>query len=335
MVKQIQYRLQMSEENLTPLVSICCITYNQEKYIGKALESFLMQRTDFRFEIIVHDDASTDRTTKIVKEYERKFPNIIKPIYQSENKYSKEGLNFQYKHVFPHAVGKYIAFCEGDDFWIDPRKLQNQVDFLEQNSDYGLVHTRAVKYIDKLGAFAETIGRQQQNFQSLITENTISNLTVCLRNDLFKQYIEAVRPEQHISWTTCDFPIWLWLIQRTKFKFFEDITGVYRVIETSICHHQDDKKRLNFHEGINDILDYFLTDYGSDSLEKEIKAKYTSQMIKMVFLDRSWKGIIKAIKIFYFGKNWLDLFWIFITLPLIFSSFLIKCSYFVRHKLAL
>ena len=134
----------MDNTNKLPLVSICCIAYNQQKYIRQALESFLMQRTDFNFEVIIHDDASTDGTTEIIREYESKFPGIIKPIFQTINKYQSEGLNFQFKYVFPKAKGKYITFCEGDDYWIDPLKLQKQVDFLELHKDFGLVHTRAV-----------------------------------------------------------------------------------------------------------------------------------------------------------------------------------------------
>jgi len=76
-------------KTIKPLVSICCITYNHEKYIGDAIESFLMQETDFPFEIIIHDDASTDATADIVREYEKKYPDVIKPIYQTENQYSK------------------------------------------------------------------------------------------------------------------------------------------------------------------------------------------------------------------------------------------------------
>lgn len=97
------------------MVSICCITYNHEKYISEALESFLMQKTSFKYEILIHDDASTDNTAKIIREYEKKFPEIIKPIYQIENQYSK-GNKINLVYNFPRAKGKYIAICEGDDY---------------------------------------------------------------------------------------------------------------------------------------------------------------------------------------------------------------------------
>jgi len=121
--------------NTKPLVTIACITFNHEKYIRETLESFLMQKTSFPVEIIVHDDASTDNTSKIVKDYEVNFPHLFRNIYQTENQYSK-GKSMFAGFVFPKARGKYIALCEGDDYWTDPLKLQKQVEFLEENEEY-------------------------------------------------------------------------------------------------------------------------------------------------------------------------------------------------------
>ncbi len=115
-------------------VSVCCITFNHENFIESALDSFLMQETNFPFEVIVHDDASEDRTTEIIKEYQKKYPSIIKPVIQNTNQF-KTGAAI-YDLVFPHCVGDYLAFCEGDDFWQDPYKLQIQADFLDKNPDY-------------------------------------------------------------------------------------------------------------------------------------------------------------------------------------------------------
>jgi len=129
------------------LVSICCITYNHEDYIRSAIEGFLMQKTDFAFEIIIHDDASKDATADIIREYEEKYPDIIKPIYQTENQYSKgkEVTLFTLKA----AKGKYIALCEGDDYWIDPLKLQKQVTEMEKHPDcYISFHPAVRKWVD-------------------------------------------------------------------------------------------------------------------------------------------------------------------------------------------
>ena len=128
-----------------PLVSICCITYNHEEYIRDAIDGFLMQKTSFPIEIIIHDDCSTDKTSAIIKEYWRKNPNLIYPILQKENQFS------QGKQILPFAAkkakGKYIAICEGDDYWTDPRKLQKQVNFLEKNDRFsGVAHQSIVKH---------------------------------------------------------------------------------------------------------------------------------------------------------------------------------------------
>lgn len=122
-------------ETTKPAVSIACITYNHEKYIEDAIKGFLIQETDFPFEVLIHDDASTDRTADIIREYEAKYPRLIKPLYQIENQYSK-GVRPNPCFNFPRAQGKYIALCEGDDYWTDPKKLQIQYDFLENHAEY-------------------------------------------------------------------------------------------------------------------------------------------------------------------------------------------------------
>ena len=119
------------------IVSVYCLAYNHEKYIKSALEGFVNQITNFRYEVIIHDDASTDGTAAIIREYETKYPDIIKPIYQKENQYSK-GISILYSFILPKARGKYIAICEGDDYWTDPHKLQIQFDALETHSECSL-----------------------------------------------------------------------------------------------------------------------------------------------------------------------------------------------------
>lgn len=136
-------------ESSLPLVSIRCITYNHEPFIRQCLEGFVMQQTNFPFEAIVHDDASTDGTAAIIREYAEKYPDIIKPIYETENQYSKHDGSLR-KIMDAHMRGKYIAICEGDDYWIDPLKLQKQVDFMESHPECGLVHTY-FNYVDVQG----------------------------------------------------------------------------------------------------------------------------------------------------------------------------------------
>lgn len=118
-----------------PVVSICCITYNHAAFIGQSLEGFVSQVTDFPFEAIVHDDASTDGTADIIRDYAERYPAIIKPIFQTENQYRKERGRVT-RTVFQAATGRYVAMCEGDDYWTDPMKLQKQIDFLEAYPEF-------------------------------------------------------------------------------------------------------------------------------------------------------------------------------------------------------
>lgn len=124
-------------ENLTPAktpcVSVCCLTYNHEKTVAQALESMLSQKTDFPFEIIVHDDASTDGTQDIIRDYAQRYPEIIRPVLQSENK--MKSVNIEKEYICPLIRGKFVAVCEGDDFWSDPSKLSLQVGYMEKNLD--------------------------------------------------------------------------------------------------------------------------------------------------------------------------------------------------------
>lgn len=126
-----------------PDISICCTCYNHEKFIAQALESMLMQKGDFTYEILVHDDASTDSSASIIEYYHNLYPDIIKPIYQSENQYSN-GVPINESFNFPRAEGKYIALCEGDDYWTDEYKLLKQYLYMEYNSECTFCFSNAI-----------------------------------------------------------------------------------------------------------------------------------------------------------------------------------------------
>lgn len=118
------------------MLNIVCLAYNQKDYIRDCLDGFVMQKTAFRFNAIVHDDASADGTADIIREYAEKYPDIIIPVYEEVNQFQTGGNVFA--KMLPHITGKYIAECEGDDYWIDPLKLQKQVDFLEEHQEFAL-----------------------------------------------------------------------------------------------------------------------------------------------------------------------------------------------------
>lgn len=154
------------------VVSIICNTYNHEKYIREALESFVMQKTDFAFEVLIHDDASTDNTADIIREYEAKYPELIKPIYQAENQYS-QNIPIGAKYQVPRIKGKYVALCEGDDYWTDPYKLQKQVNALEAHPEVDICAHAAAKVLAGTGEVVAVIAPPYANMEVIPVEQVI------------------------------------------------------------------------------------------------------------------------------------------------------------------
>lgn len=236
-----------------PLVSICCVTYNQAPYIRECLDGFIMQKTDFAYEILIHDDASTDGTAAIIREYELKHPNIFKPIYQTENQYSK-GISPTRKFNIPRAKGKYIAFCEGDDYWTDPLKLQKQADFMEANPDYGLVWSKTSIYYNEEKKIKGTTGSNAETFEELLYGNNIPTLTALIRKESLKGYEECIKGN---SWKMGDYPMWLYIASRSKIHFIDEITAVYRVLKNSASHSASYEKQRDFIISAYDIRLFF------------------------------------------------------------------------------
>jgi len=173
------------------IISVSCITFNHVNYIRDAIEGFLMQKTTFPFEILIHDDASNDGTAEIIREYEKKYPNLIFAIYQTENQYSKGVRAISAKFNYPRARGKYFALCEGDDHWTDPLKLQKQVDFLEANPEYVVSYHDAIAVDEKGNSIAQSVipDRFKRDFsqEDLILKNAfIMTLTAVCRNILLE-----------------------------------------------------------------------------------------------------------------------------------------------------
>ena len=229
----------------TPLVSIVTLAYNHGKYIRQCLDGFVMQVTDFPFEVIIHDDASTDDTAEIIREYERKYPNIIKPIYQTENQYSK-GVAIGTTFLYPKVQGRYIAECEGDDWWTDPNKLQKQVDYMESHPKCSMCCTNYSSFRMK-DQFLKTdeITSRRFNTLSLMRSNKIGTLTVLYRKHLLMEYIEKVRPKMP-SFRMGDVPLWIWMTHKGYIKELPEITAVYRILESSASHSSNFFKQLDF-----------------------------------------------------------------------------------------
>lgn len=255
-----------------PFVSIICITFNHVGYITETLNGFLIQQTSFPFEIIIHDDASQDGTQDIIKEYEALYPNIIKPIYQTENQYSKK-IDFGKEFIFPLIKGKYIATCEGDDYWTDPLKLQKQVDFLEQNDEYGLVYTD----INRINQDGELIDKNYlsndyysfcESFEDYLMHAPFrAPCTWCFRSSILKYFNK--------SYSVADFPILLDILANSKIHQLNESTTNYRVLSNSASHFTDLLKYYYFMKGIYEIqMDYAYKYNVSADIIDQIQTKF-------------------------------------------------------------
>jgi glycosyltransferase involved in cell wall biosynthesis len=204
-----------------PMVSISCLAYNHEKFIGKALEGFMMQKTNFPFEVLIHDDASTDRTAEIIRGYADKYPGVIKPVYQTENQWRK-GNRGSAIHNFPRAKGKYIALCEGDDYWTDPAKLQRQVDFMESNPDYSLVAENAlvVNTEQNTQYNFNNIGECDLDIKQILGKRKFATASVLFRS----VFIDAGFYELKYRG---DVILWCYLASKGKVRYLPNISSVY------------------------------------------------------------------------------------------------------------
>lgn len=237
-----------------PLVSICCLTYNHEPYLRQCLEGFMIQKTNFPFEVLIHDDASTDRTAEIIREYELKYPNIIIPIYQAENKYSK-GVGVTRVYQFPRARGKYIAMCEGDDYWIDPYKLQKQVDFLEEHTDFSATgHQTEVIFEndpDEKELFSSC--RNHTNTKKkVIQSNVFHTSSIVFRRQALMKY------DLLNSKTLVEHALFILIAQSGKFYYFNETMSVYRKHNSSISGTSTPEKaypgQIAWISAVKDIL---------------------------------------------------------------------------------
>lgn len=257
--------IKIKEQTSPLMVTVRCITYNHESYIRQCLEGFVMQETTFSFEVIVHDDASTDGTAAIIREYAEKYPDIIRPIFEIENQYSKHDGSIK-RILDENTHGKYVTTCEGDDYWIDPLKLQKQVDFLEAHENYGLVHTFAKMWIQKENRISKNlIGEYFNDIDDLIISNRIITATTCIRTSLYKSY-DIINP----SWKMGDYPLWLYIVGKSKVHFINECTTVYRVLENSVSHSIDCRRMIDFYLSANSISKYFAEYYKKSYLYRSI-----------------------------------------------------------------
>jgi glycosyltransferase involved in cell wall biosynthesis len=241
-------------------IDVVMVTYNQEKYIAQAIESVLMQKTDFHFRLVIGEDFSTDNTRKICQEYERQFPNKIKLILHNKN----QGLIKNYKSVFDICQAKYLAILEGDDYWIDDLKLQKQFNILQEYPEIGLIHTN-FNVLNKENRIETCNQPKIKNlsgdlFYSLLLGNKITPLTVCFKKELMDKHFEYEYLEL-MNIESIDYFLWLEIAKHSKIHFMNETTGIYRRLDSSISNTNNFDKKIKFIHSSFSVIKYITDKY--------------------------------------------------------------------------
>lgn len=271
-------------EKERPLVSVICLAYNHEKYIRDALNGFVKQKTDFPFEVVIHDDASTDKTADIIREYEKRYPHIIKPILQHENQKSK-GSGIVTRLTYEKAQGKYIALCEGDDYWTDPLKLQMQVDFLEKNEAFGLIYTASRFYDQTREVFIPEVNKGRYSgdvFEKILTgKMNIITASTMFRSSFIAGFMKEIEP---VSKEPCgmDTPLWLYISKHSKIQYFDKETVVYRVLGESASHSKDIRKISNTAAAAYRVRRFFMDKYTvGEEIRLQVETAWNEKLLRL------------------------------------------------------
>lgn len=249
-------------------LSVIMTTYNHERYIAEAIESVLCQQTSFGVEIVVGEDCSTDRTMAVVRDYERMYPDCIRVITAEEN----VGWRNNYRRTIAAARGKYIALLDGDDYFTHRKKLQLQVELLEQNPDVGMCYTRSERRDEEGGVtlYPETEDCPT-TFEAMLRRNPAENCTVVARRELVEEYYAEIRPDEHPEWLTDDLPMWLWFAARSRYMAIDCPMAVHRVLKRSVSHDEDYRRKIAFVDSLADISLWYDERYNNGKLHDELQ----------------------------------------------------------------
>jgi glycosyltransferase involved in cell wall biosynthesis len=247
-----------------PMVSVCMITYNHEEFIREAVDSILMQQTTFAYELVIGEDKSTDRTREIVQEYQLQYPNKIRLRLAKENLYSQNLKPFT--GVLIACRGRYIALCEGDDYWTDPLKLQKQVELMDDNQECSMCFHRAFQ-LDQESGNMKILKPSLQKKKKIYTLNDIvlgdfiPTATIMLRNGLVPEF-----PSWFNECFVGDWPLQIIYAQKGSIRFIDQAMSAYRVHSGGIMSG----------ENINEICQKLITTV--DIVSKYIDKKYKKKL---------------------------------------------------------
>ena len=274
------------------LVAIQCLVYNHEPYLRDCLNGFVMQQTNFRFVAIVHDDVSTDNSVAIIREYAEKYPDVIKPIYESENQWSKadDSLARVMNESISATGAKYVAMCEGDDYWTDPHKLQKQVDYMEGHPDVGLCYTDYNQQYELSAQILTSLFEQQKLYrpetyeQHLLKPGYLAPMTWIYRKDVYDICAKTK------VFTDGTYSYMLEAMQISRVAYIPETTATYRAHEGSASAPIGKDNTFGYVNGIFETQLYFANKYPcSKELMKKIMMRgYLSILPVAVMADKSW-----------------------------------------------
>lgn len=254
-------------KEMTPLVSVIVTTYNHEPYLAAALEAILSQKCNFGVEIIVGEDCSSDGTLSVCNFFAEQYPDIIRLISSSEN----VGWRKNYRRCVEAARGKFIAFCDGDDYWCDSTRLAEQVALMEKNEAVGLCYTLADRRDGEgrlVGRFP--IGEGHTTLDTMLHDWCVENCTTLARREIILDYYATEKPENRPEWLTEDLPMWLYVAAHSEVAYINRVTAVHRVFPDSVSHSTSLAKRLAFCDSSSNIKLWFDERYNNSRQRRHL-----------------------------------------------------------------
>lgn len=269
-------------------VSVYCLAYNHDKYIEKTLEGFVKQKTNFKFEVIIHDDASTDNTRSIIEKYVNKYPNILIPIYEDVNTYSINP-DIMFNKIDPFLKGKYIASCEGDDYWIDEYKLQKQYDAMEANPNCSIcVHS--VARIDESGKPLGTYipdKHYKVNKTGEILQDDVAKLLFSYSSNPFQPsscfYRKDMLVKDELPKNARDIHVLRELLRNGSYYYINDVMSAYRIRESG--NWTSSIKKLDCSSYVDFLIDELKEEINFDKKANERWHNIIYEDIKNTLLD--------------------------------------------------
>lgn len=289
------------------MASISCLTFNHASYIRQALDSFLMQETDFAYEILIHDDASTDGTGDILREYERNYPDRVKPLIQTENQYSQGIDNISGAFNFPRVKGKYIFMCDGDDYWVSPHKLQKQVDYLEAHPDCALcIHSAKIDLVGR--AFTEKEMRPYCGNRVISPEEIVDKPSgYAMSSMAFPSRLVKALPDYYVDCPVGDTPLQLMAAAEGYGYYIDEPMSAYRVgvagsWTTAGKSGDYESKQKAYYERMKRVYEKFDIATGgrfTEAADSAVKRTYYQTMVNLrrfeEILDPEYKKYYKEL----------------------------------------